>query len=94
MILRLLKNMISNQILLPHELKECQVLERILPLMTTKLRLDLIASIISVLCTFTYFKEQVAQHKEACLGALLQIITEDRLSISDQCLSNVLAAIA
>ncbi len=93
MVLRILKNLLLQDILKASDFQEQKLVEALLPLMTTRCRVSLIAKILSHLCSSAYFRELLSENSQI-LETILAQVTQNLLIISDECLENCLAALA
>ena len=73
MVLRILKNLLITGIVKPHDFLDQSLIESLLPLMVNKCRISIIARILSILCTYSYFKQQVSENKDI-LSTILNIL--------------------
>ena len=93
MVLRILKNALISGIVQAADFEDQNIIEEFIPLMNSKVRISLVAKLLSLIAQRPHFKCQVTQHSEI-LTKILDVIINQSLVISDECLENCLAAIA
>lgn len=73
MVLRLLKNAIQSGVVKVSDFENQNLIEELIPLMTSRARISMIGKLLSLLCQRDHFKVMIAKHPQILEMLLTQI---------------------